>query len=232
MTKLEIVSAIISDLKFDSDRMADFNNEMVNLIIIHHTGVNIDQYVETIHDYHKNVKAWAGIAYHYYIRFNGNIYEGRPLSKVGAHTENQNNRSIGVALAGDYDREKLAEDTKIKQYNALLKLLQMLIKKYPEARIGFHDEFANTSCPGRNFPKEKLLREVNNQQVNKQAKNKQAESTIIQRNVKGTFNGEKIEEEAYMIKGRTYIPVRLLERWFDNVHIKWNDDKGEYHIEA
>ena len=70
-------------------------------IILHHSGVEVLQSVETIHNYHKNTNGWSGIGYHFYVRKNGNIYRGRPENTVGAHCQGENYNSIGICFEGN-----------------------------------------------------------------------------------------------------------------------------------
>ncbi|UMZ74926.1 N-acetylmuramoyl-L-alanine amidase [Natranaerofaba carboxydovora] len=246
---MEKPKIINKSLDIDSGRLKELKKDQTVLIIVHHTGVNIDQAVETIHNYHKKDRGWAGIGYHFYIRFNGDIYKGRPITKRGAHTKGYNDRSIGVALAGDFSKESLIENRK-EQYEALVELLKWLKNKYPDASVKFHDDFASTSCPGNNFPKDRLLDDItiNSNNDNNEGNNNDNNgnednddnndnkdndgNNKIHRVVEGTFDGEKIEEQAFLINDRTYIPVRLLEKWFPGVQVEWDEEEGKFHVKT
>ena len=54
-------------------------------IVLHHAAGRGS--VEDIHKSHLN-NGWSGIGYHFYIRRDGNIYQGRPLDNIGAHCLN------------------------------------------------------------------------------------------------------------------------------------------------
>lgn len=83
------------DLKFNSNfETQNVNN--INMIVLHHTGVNVIQSVQAIHEYHKT-RGYAGIGYHFYVKQDGSIYKGRPLNMVGAHSFTHNRNSIGIA---------------------------------------------------------------------------------------------------------------------------------------
>lgn len=103
--------------------------------------------VEQIHNMHlKN--GWTGIGYNYYIDLNGVIWEGRPEDCVGAHTTNHNSVSIGICYCGGVDKNNKAKDTRNElQKKAMLELLRYLHKKYPQATIHGHNEFAAKACP-------------------------------------------------------------------------------------
>ncbi len=220
-----MVKIIERDLDIDLNRLADM--EKINYIIVHHTGVALDQTVETIHNYHKNTLGWAGIGYHFYIRFNGDIYQGRPLPKSGAHTQGYNNRSIGVAVAGNFDNESLF--SRKDQYNSLVELLKRLKKEYPGAPIKKHTDFATKSCPGTNFPWDQLLEAV--------------EAVEEEQEIDGSDNIKVLKKDIVYVTGKevtsyiikdgdetiTCIPVRKVENIGFNVD--WTFERTEINLE-
>lgn len=119
-------------------------------IIIHHRAGNGD--VQSIHQGHLN-NGWSGIGYHYYVRKDGSIYEGRPEYASGAHTVNFNSTAIGVCFEGNFDTEFMKE----KQLNSGRELLFYLSKKYPNTEIKKHKDFNSTACPGKNFPFKEVI---------------------------------------------------------------------------
>lgn len=124
----------------------------INKIILHHSGVEVLQNIETIHNYHLS-KGWAGIGYHYYIRKDGSVYEGRAIDIVGAHCSNFNTDSIGICCEGNFDNETMND----KQKEALKILVKYLYQKYNIKTIAGHRNFNKTSCPGKNFPMQDVL---------------------------------------------------------------------------
>jgi len=52
--------------------------------------------------FHHNLTAWSDIAYHYLIDTSGIIYEGRALDRAPSATLGWNNRSISIAMLGNY----------------------------------------------------------------------------------------------------------------------------------
>lgn len=131
-------------------------------IIIHHSEVSSPHSVRDIHIWHQK-KGWAGIGYHYYIRKNGEIYEGRPHNTVGAHAYDNNKNydynkeSIGVDFEGNFNKETMSDI----QLEASVVLLSLLSLAYGNADICMHRQLvANRSCPGKNFPFEKLKSKV------------------------------------------------------------------------
>lgn len=123
--------------------------EHTTRIFLHHSGVNVLQTVETIHNYHKNTLGWAGIGYHFYVRKDGGIYRGRPEDVIGAHAQGDraNYDSIGICFEGNFDVEKMPKE----QIESGKQLVAYLKNKYGIDRVQAHREVNSTSCPGMNF---------------------------------------------------------------------------------
>ena len=110
--------------------------------VIHHTA-SPDVSVKEIDRWHKE-RGWDSIGYHFVIRADGTIEEGRPLTKKGAHTKGRNHY-IGIVLTG-YDM--FTE----KQIQSLIKLLI----KLKIAHIERHHE----NCPGKGLNLEIIRNEI------------------------------------------------------------------------
>ncbi len=72
-----------------------------DMIVIHcaYTPRNLFGGSDLIDHWHKE-RGWIGVGYHYVIRRDGTVDEGRPLEYVGAHALPVNHRSIGVCMMG------------------------------------------------------------------------------------------------------------------------------------
>ena len=114
-------------------------------IILHHRAGLGD--AESIHYDHLN-RGWSGIGYHFYVRRDGTVYRGRPITKTGAHTEGYNIVSVGVCFEGNYEADIMPEA----QVKAGQEIVSWLTELYPNAKVCYHKDFAATSCPGKNFP--------------------------------------------------------------------------------
>lgn len=125
-------------------------------IILHHAAAS-EASVTTIHNWHLQC-GWMGIGYHFYVRKDGSIYRGRPEDTIGAHAEGYNSRSIGICAEGNFEVETMPDAQK----QAIIELLRELKKRYPNAQIKRHKDFAATACPGKNFPFDKIVKEVEN----------------------------------------------------------------------
>ena len=96
--------------------------------------------------WHKQ-RGFNGIGYHYVIKLDGTVEEGRPLEKIGAHCVGQNGNSIGICYIGGMSHA-LPKDTRTpEQKKALVKLVKQLTARFPRATVHGHNEFAPKACP-------------------------------------------------------------------------------------
>lgn len=127
----------------------------IDTIIIHHTITpktqTVEKTVASIERTHKArlhpIKGKLGhTAYHYLIFANGRVVTTRPEDEVGYHASDLavNKRSIGIALVGNFDVDKVdppflfALRDKIKDIKA-----RHFIKE-----VSGHRKFAHKTCPG------------------------------------------------------------------------------------
>lgn len=97
-------------------------------------------------------QGWACIGYHFVIRRDGTVEEGRELEVIGAHVSGHNTNSVGICLAGgvtEADVSVAENNFTPAQFASLKKLLLDLRKKYPKARIQGHRDFPGVkkACP-------------------------------------------------------------------------------------
>ena len=105
--------------------------------------------------WHKQ-RGFRTIGYHYVIYRDGSVHLGRPEGEIGAHCVGHNAVSIGVCYIGGLAADgKTPKDTRTpEQREALLMLLRHLRRKYPNAKIYGHRDFAAKSCPSFDARKE------------------------------------------------------------------------------
>lgn len=100
--------------------------------------------------WHK-AKGWEGIGYHFFIKIDGTIELGRRIKQIGAHVAGHNKNSIGICYAGGLEADnKTPKDTRTKaQMESMKTLVQDLLKRFPEAKVVGHRDFAgvNKACP-------------------------------------------------------------------------------------
>lgn len=130
-----------SNLQFNMSKLQKLVPNKVLLVVLHHRAGNGT--VESIHTQHlKN--GWAGIGYHFYIRKDGTVYEGRPIAYVGSHCKGNNSCSIGVCLEGDFRKEIPTTE----QLRAVKDVYVLVKKTYKNIyKMVNHRDLFKTSCP-------------------------------------------------------------------------------------
>ena len=125
---------------------------VTDMIVIHHTGNPTDDDLSAaeIDASHKG-QGWACIGYHYVIRKDGTVEQGRPHWTVGAHAYGHNSHTIGIHVCGNFEE---AEPTDA-QIESTAMLLANLCTDYgipiDRGHIVGHRELMGTACPGRNL---------------------------------------------------------------------------------
>lgn len=127
------------------------NRLVTDCIVIHHIGManNDDVSAETVHQWHLN-QGWSGIGYHFLIRKDGTIEQGRPLGAVGAHVYGENRHTVGINLAGNFE---MGTPTEEQEASAAL-LIASLCTVYQldpqwQGTVKGHRDLNATACPGR-----------------------------------------------------------------------------------
>lgn len=129
-----------------------------NYIVVHHSFTRAGS--EASFDrYHRNVRGWLGVGYHFVI---GNGH-GSPDGKVevtfrwekqlhGAHAgvDKYNQHGIGICLVGNFEKGYPSQ----KQMGSLAALVNYLQSRchIPTKNILLHRHVKSTKCPGENFP--------------------------------------------------------------------------------
>ena len=127
------------------------------VIVIHHAGFpegDKDSSAQELHKFHQQTNGWAGIGYHYVIRKDGTIEQGRKPKAIGAHAYQHNKNSIGICVAGNFNLVK----PQAAQIDSLKLLTAWLCQRYklnPMGRgvIVGHRDLNDTTCPGDNLYK-------------------------------------------------------------------------------
>lgn len=125
----------------------------IDMLIVHcsATPPAMDIGAKEIREWHIKGNGWKDIGYHFIIRRDGRIEDGRPVAQAGAHVAGKNAHSIGVCLVGGVDTAKRPEaNFTTAQWSALARLMRTLKAQHPKATIHGHNEFAAKACPSFN----------------------------------------------------------------------------------
>lgn len=126
-------------------------------VVIHHSDTARGS-AASFDRYHRNVKHWDSLGYHFVIG-NGNgaangLVEVGPrwrAQEAGAHAGSlhHNERGIGICMVGDFDVSRPTAA----QMQSLARLTGHLMRTYriPASRVIGHSSFRHTNCPGRNL---------------------------------------------------------------------------------
>lgn len=122
----------------------------ISEIIIHcsATPAGKDFTVQQIRQWHL-ARGFRDIGYHYVIYRDGSIHKGRPLEQAGAHCVGHNRHSVGICYIGGLAiNGKTPADTRTEaQKEAIALILESLHRRFPNATLHGHREYANKACP-------------------------------------------------------------------------------------
>lgn len=124
-----------------------------NTIVIHHSGNGGETDPMGIENLHMTKNGWDDVGYHYLIRPDGSIYEGRSLVLKGSHVEQANTGKIGILLMGDYEDNffDFSNDSlQPKQLISAIELIKTLKGSFGQIKnLGGHRDYKqSTECPG------------------------------------------------------------------------------------
>ncbi len=141
----EIIN-VIQDLPRDPEGMIKRSLDDIRYIVFDHTATNFSVPLRVIAEKHR--EHWPGITYHYFIDFDGKIYQTEPLDEVVIRREDYL-KGIRVGMAGNFS-EGVPNDT---QLDAAAHLTAWLLQRFgldTEAIKGTSD-FVLTESPGKNW---------------------------------------------------------------------------------
>ena len=128
-------------------------------IVMHvsYTRPSQDIGADEIRRWHVEGNGWSDIGYHFVIRRDGTVEEGRPLNRWGAHVGGHNTGKIGVCLVGGRKEDEDAPEMNLtrQQWSAAGKLVDRLRLRRPGVTMkvsGHHDHpgYESRWCPGFN----------------------------------------------------------------------------------
>lgn len=113
--------------------------------------------VKDVRDWHVKGNGWSDIGYHFLIKIDGTVQEGRNMAKIGAHVAGHNKSSIGIAYVGGMDKnmEEWIDTRTDQQKDSIFNLLMDLKFQFPDAVVYGHNDFTDKKvCPCFNAKKE------------------------------------------------------------------------------
>ena len=147
---MERIPIVETYLDIDHNQLT--TRSVTDQIVIHHTGnvVDDDLSAAEIDASHKG-QGWTCIGYHYVIRKDGTVEQGRPHWTIGAHAYGHNSHTIGVHVCGNFEEAEPTDE----QIESTAMLLANLCTDYglpiDRDHIVGHRELMATACPGRNL---------------------------------------------------------------------------------
>ena len=130
----------------------DFKLLVPEAIVIHSaaTKATMDIDAAWIDNEHQK-RGYFGIGYHFFVKRDGTVEEGRPIERWGAHVRGHNDYTIGICYAGGLSKRGKAEDNKTQaQEDAMAILIADLMVKYEAITdvVGHRDLHGTaTECP-------------------------------------------------------------------------------------
>lgn len=122
-------------------------------LVLHHSGPRGETDPKAIQKKHIVERGWDDVGYHFMIRPDGTIYEGRRLYYKGAHVESSNTGKLGVLVMGNFHWPwPLGREPTKSQLDTVNRFVPILVKLFPSiGKLGGHRDYGNTECPGDKF---------------------------------------------------------------------------------
>lgn len=122
----------------------------IDQIVVHHSADNGT--VESIARYHTDPAprghGWPGIGYTFVIDQAGKIYQVNDLDTLCFNVAQQNTRSLGICLIGNYETDT-PPDIQVLALRWLIPILKAVVGDHRV--VGHLDTGVPTSCPGKNL---------------------------------------------------------------------------------
>lgn len=112
-------------------------------IIVHHTATN-GQSLKTIAQFHVATRGWPGIAYHYAIGWDGQVYLLNSEDRLTYHAQGWNTRTIGIVFVGTYTDRPPTDAA----WAAFMRLVSDIGERRCIRYVKGHRDTKATACPG------------------------------------------------------------------------------------
>lgn len=121
-----------------------------NFIVVHcaATKPSMDTSAADIDRWHRE-RGWLKIGYHFVVRRNGEIEEGRHIEEVGAHASGYNSSSVSVCLIGGLSEDGKSSENNFteEQWESFGAVIDTLTNRYPNAKVIGHNDISKKDCP-------------------------------------------------------------------------------------
>jgi len=149
------VNFYLPELKLTGE-LTPLDLNKVDSIALHH----MEHATATFYDverWHVEDNGWRAIGYNFWIDFDGTVYVGRGLN-LGAGVGNHNGHVISIGFRGDYHENGAVMPSA--QYEAGVNLIKWICGEVENVtKIGGHNSWNNTDCPGTDFPLNEMAEE-------------------------------------------------------------------------
>ena len=99
---MERVTVKNTGLEIDHNRLE--TRRKTDMVVIHHTGNPWDDDLSAAEiDASHKAQGWTCIGYHYVVRKDGTVEQGRQHWTVGAHAYGHNSHTIGIHVCGNFE---------------------------------------------------------------------------------------------------------------------------------
>ena len=135
----------------------------VKNLVIHHSAAPATVGPRRIAEYHVNKQDWPGIGYHFLVGADGTLYQGNTLETVSFHAAQANPYSVGICFLGDFTTT--VPPTVQLQAGAHLVAWLMQQLGIPLDNVQGHREFVHTACPGEQWLKGQMWKQMLRQEI-------------------------------------------------------------------
>jgi len=125
-------------------------NRKVNKVYIHCSASDVKAHdnIETIREWHIRDNKWSDVGYHYFIRKDGTIEEGRDLEAIPSAQKGHNTGSIAICLSGNH-KDLFRQE----QFESLIELCKEINYCYSKISFHGHCEVSDKKCPVFDYKK-------------------------------------------------------------------------------
>ncbi len=135
----------------------------INTLVIHcaDSKPSMDIGVDEITEWHRN-RGFFTIGYHFVIRLDGTIENGRMIDEPGAHAKGHNKNSFGICMVGGMAEKGSKPENNFTpaQWASLGKLVKELYDHYPIKTIVGHRDLPKVTKTCPNFDVSDFLAEI------------------------------------------------------------------------